>query len=296
MKVIKFVYKRLLVRLYLIFLIGFVTTILIAEITAPKIPILGFHSIINSANPEDKIFKNQKIQVMNYPREEIEKFLDYLLLRNFWFLTAQDFYDYFIQSKPLPAEYIGRKSIMLSFDDGYKTIQTNLLPILEKLEKKHQRKIKVVLFINSGNLDKIENKSSIHLTCNDLREGLQKGFYDIQSHGLLHKKLTEIKTPDLIAELKNSQLELRRCTQDLDPNNQVAVHLAYPFGASNSKVEKYASQYYLSGYLYNGLIMKLGRLSNNYQIPRLTINRKHFPNRLINMAEKSYKLEKQDKG
>jgi len=297
MKLIKFVYKTLFIRLLLIFLIGLTTTYLIADLTAPRVPLLGFHGVIDIYKPEDKVFKDQKVQVMNYPKQEMEKFLDYLLLRDFWFLFTQDFYDYFIlKSKPLPPEYVGRKSIMLSFDDGYKTIHTNLLPILEKLEKKYQRKAKVVLFINPGNLDKLENNSSIHLTCNDLREGLQKGFYDVQSHGLTHKKLTEINNQDLDVELKQAQIKLRQCTQGLDPNHQVAVHFAYPFGATNSKVEKYTSKYYLSGYLYNSQIMKMGWLGSNYQIPRLTINRKHSPNRLIEAAERSYKLVKKEKG
>jgi hypothetical protein len=52
------------------------------------------------------------------------------------------------KSQQIPPEHIGQKPIMLSFDDGYKNIYTNLLPILEKLETKYGRKVKVVLFVN----------------------------------------------------------------------------------------------------------------------------------------------------
>lgn len=289
---IQLIYTKLYVRLGLLFLVGLAATFLYFDLTAPKIPVFGFHSLINLQNPNDRPFLKSSFKQMNYQRQDFEKFLGYLMHHNFWFLTSEELYNYFIiKSKQIPAEHVGQKPIMLSFDDGYKNIYTNLIYSLERLEKKYERKIKVVLFINPGTLADYVSNASEHMTCNDLRDGFKQGFYDIQSHGLTHKNLTKINDRDLLAELGQAQSNLRKCIADLDPEKKVANHIAYPYGASNSKVEEYASQYYLSGYLYNSKIMKLPQLGNHYKISRITVNDTHSPERLIKMAEKALKIK-----
>lgn len=296
MKSIKLKSKNFLIRIWLAFLVLLATILLILNLIAPKIPLLGFHTIIDIHKHEDRPFEASVFQSMNYFNPDMEVLLDYLVSQNYWFISAQDLYDYFLtKAQKIPSEHIGQKPIMLSFDDGYKNVYTNLLPMLEKIENKYGRKVKVVLFVNPGTLADYQSNSSIHMTCKDLRAGLEKGFYDIQSHGLNHKKLTDLDTQDLIREVAEAQVKLRECTQDLDPNKTVASHLAYPYGASNKKVEEYALKYYLSGYLYNSRIMKLGWVRNNYQIPRLSVNWKKSPSRLIQMAESSSKLTKTER-
>ena len=208
------------------------------------------------------------------------------------FLSTEELYDYFItKSKPIPPERIGQQPIMLSFDDGYKNIYTNLIYTLERLEKQYGKKVKVVLFVNPGTLADYVSNASIHMTCNDLRDGIKKGYFDVQSHGLTHKNLTKINEQELITELGQAQTDLRKCTAGLDAGQKVASHIAYPFGASNPKVEKYAAKYYESGYLYNSKILKLPSLRDYFQISRLTVNESHSPNQLIKIAEKALKIK-----
>lgn len=292
MKFIKLILKKLYVRIGLAFLVGLAATFLYFHFTAPKIPIFGFHSIINIQNPNDRPFLSSSFKQMNYQRQDLEKFLGHLMYHNYWFVTSEELYDYFVtKSKPIPSEHIGQKPIMLSFDDGYKNVYTNLIYTLERIEKKYQKKVKVVVFINPGTLADYVSNASIHMTCNDLREGIKKGFYDVQSHGLTHKNLTKISEQELIAELAQAQTDLRKCVEGLDPDNKVASHIAYPFGASNREVEKYASKYYLSGYLYNSKMMKLPKLRNHYQISRITVNDRHSAKELIKMAEKALTIK-----
>jgi peptidoglycan/xylan/chitin deacetylase (PgdA/CDA1 family) len=182
---------------------------------------------------------------------------------------------------------------MITFDDSYKTFYTNLLPILENLASKYNQKVKVVLFINPGTMAKSDRKTAYNITCKQLREGLEKGFFDIQSHGQNHKKLTTLSKEDLTYELEAAQLELRKCTAGLDPQKTVASHIAYPYGATNQTVEKYAAKYYKSGYLYNSRFFRPSWLKNKYQIPRLTVNRQKPPKGLIQVAEKSLKIKSQ---
>lgn len=268
-------------------------TWLILELTTPRIPLLGFHGIIGVDTPTPKT----ELIEMDYPQSELELFIEYLITHNYWFLTTQELYDYFLtKSKPIPYEHLNQKPIMLSFDDGYKTVYTNLIPFLDKIEEKYSKKVKIVLFVNPGTLAKPKSTASTHLKCQDLREGFKKGFYDIQSHGLNHKNLTQLSSQELINELLKAQIQLRKCTEGLDPEQKVASHLAYPYGAYNERVEYYASKYYLSSYLYNSRILKYFRLRNYYEIPRLTVNRHKPASRLIKMAEKSHPIKKKKQG
>jgi peptidoglycan/xylan/chitin deacetylase (PgdA/CDA1 family) len=254
------------------------------EYTKPVVPIFGFHGIVDTKN-------NINAEEMHYSKQELEKFLEYLILHDYWFLTTQDLYDFFLtKSQPIPAEREKQKPIMISFDDGYKSVHTKLLPILYKLEKKYKTKVKVVLFINPGQLAHQENSNSNKLGCLELREGLKAGFYDIQSHGLNHKDLTKLSRRGLVNELLKARTILRRCTQDLDSKQKVASHFAYPFGTTNKQVEAYVYKYYLSGYLYNNQILNYSCLKNYYQIPRLIVNRQISTQKLIQMTEESYSM------
>ncbi|AFZ60409.1 polysaccharide deacetylase family protein [Anabaena cylindrica FACHB-243] len=248
----------------------------------PTIPILGFHGIVKFQN---NLRQSSNLE-MDYKQQEIEKLLEYLVTQDYWFLTTQDLYDFFLtKSKEIPYEHRNKKMIMLTFDDGYKTIYTNLLPILSKLEKKYGKKIKVVLFISPSTLANNDGIPATHLRCQELRKGWQKGFFDIQSHGNNHQNLTKISQPEVISELLLARIKLRKCLDDLDPEQKVASHIAYPYGAYNKQVEKYVTKYYLSGYLYNDKLLNYTCLKDNYKIPRLMVNRTKSSQELIGIIQ-----------
>ena len=277
--------SKRLVSFLLAFLLTLSITKVIAEIVTVKIPVFGFHDIVDSQNSQERPPLRPEFQ-SDYTQQNLEFFLDNLVRDNYWFMSTQELYDYYLSNpkKPLPPEHLYQKKVMITFDDGYKSVYTHLLPILEKLENKYGKKAKVVLFINPGFIGHhgtILDKAN----CQELREGFQKGFYDLQSHGLNHENLTTIPVKSLERELGYAQIQLRKCTQDLDIDETVGSHIAYPYGAVNKIAEKYIAQYYLSGYLYNSLTLKFGFLpANKYHIPRLTANKKHSVKKLTSMA------------
>ena len=292
MKSIKFNYKNLFLSWGLSLLIFLFTSFLILQLTTPKIPLFGFHGIIDIENPDPNYVPDK----MEYSKQDLEVFIEYLIRHNYWFLNSQDLYEFFLlKSKHIPPDHLNQKPILISFDDSYKTVYTNLIPILDKLKEKYGKQVKVVLFVNPGTLAKPGSTASTHLECRELREGLKKGFYDIQSHGLTHKNLTQLSPKILVNELLQAQTQLRQCTQGIDSEQKVASHLAYPYGAYNKQVETYASKYYLSSYLYNTRILKYCWLKNYYEIPRITVNRGKSPNQLIKIAEKSHQIKKKEK-
>jgi hypothetical protein len=79
----------------LAFIVVLATIWLILNLTAAKIPLLGFHTIIDIHKQEDRPFQASVFQAMNYFKPDMEVLLDYLVQQNYWFISAQELYDYF---------------------------------------------------------------------------------------------------------------------------------------------------------------------------------------------------------
>lgn len=284
---------KAILKNYQTYLISFCLTLslilipnqLVKAINPISIPIFSLHEVVDLNKLSKASFQN--LSLYNNTKQDLEKFLDYLVSNKYWFLSTQELSKYFIEkSQPIPSEHLSQKPIMLTFDDGYKGVHTHLLPILESLLKKYGTTAKLVLFVNSSSIN-----SAAHLTCDDLREGLNKGFYDVQSHSFHHYDLTKLSDNQLKFELTEAQKNLRQCTQGLDSNQTVGLSLAYPYGSFDARVQKLVSEYYLSGYSYDNLVLKTEQLTNKYQIPRLNITKNTSLTKMIQLAESSSRLK-----
>jgi len=291
--IFRLLHKTQIIYLVLIFLISIGISGWTVESYFVRIPILGFHDIVNIQNsaelpPQRKAFST------DYTKQDFAVFLEYLVQHNYWLLSSQDLYLYFIEkSKPIPPQHERQKPIMITFDDGYKGVHTNALPILEKLSFIYKEKGKFVLFVNPHFLGvDMGGEFLPHTSCNDLREGYKKGFYDIQSHGFSHKNLTTLNGKNLELEISKSKLILRKCMSNLDKNKLVGAHIAYPYGASDREVESILPKYHLTGFLYDDNLLRVSRLRNNYRISRMTVSKDMSPTDLIRIAEKASTLRK----
>ncbi|MEL7035580.1 MAG: polysaccharide deacetylase family protein [Cyanobacteria bacterium J06592_8] len=266
------------------------------SITNPpiRVPIFGFHNIVDLEKSNQTNIKPLYFQ-HDYRKRRLYTFLNYLVENNYWFLTSQDLFTYFIQkSQPIPPEYLNRKPVMITFDDGYSGIHENVLPILKDLKQNYDQTVKIVLFINPGYMGVNIKDFVPHMSCDDLRDGYIRGFYDIQSHGFSHKNLTKLDIKNVELELDKAKTKLRECTADLDPNKWVAAHIAYPYGAVTWKVQKYLPKYHLTGYLYDGIMSRPNRLRNPFQISRVPVNRYTTVHQLIRIANRATRIKRLD--
>lgn len=250
-----------------------------------SVPIFSLHEVVDlNKLPKPSL---PDLSLYNNTKQDLEKFLVYLVNNKYWFLSTQEVSKYFIEkSQPIPSEHLSQKPIMLTFDDGYKGVHTHLLPILESLQKKYGTTAKLVLFVNPHTIN-----SAAHLTCDDLREGFSKGFYDIQSHSFHHYDLTKLSDEQLTFEFTEAQQFLSQCTQGLEANQTLGLHLAYPYGSFDARVQTLASKYYLSGYSYENLALQTTRLPNKYQLPRLNITKNTSLTKMIQLAESASRLK-----
>ncbi|MEK0182532.1 MAG: polysaccharide deacetylase family protein [Oscillatoriales cyanobacterium] len=291
--IFRLLHKTKIIYLVLIFLISIGISGWTVESYFVRIPILGFHDIVNIQNSAE-LPPHRNAFSTDYTKQDLAVFLEYLFQQNYWFLSSQDLYLYFIEkSKPIPPQHEGQKPIMITFDDGYKGVHTNALPLIEKLSFIYKEKGKFVLFVNPHFLGvDMGGEFLPHTSCNDLREGYKKGFYDIQSHGFSHKNLTTLNGKNLELEISKSKLILRKCMSNLDKNKLVGAHIAYPYGASDREVESILPKYHLTGFLYDDNLLRVSRLRNNYRISRMTVSKDMSPTDLIRIAEKASTLRK----
>jgi poly-beta-1,6-N-acetyl-D-glucosamine N-deacetylase len=257
----------------------------ITEILIDEIAIFGFHDIVDLSNEKEVPPKRPKLDG-DYIKQDLEQFLTYLLEHNYWFLSAQDLYDYFVKPNPdpIPPEHQKQKKVAIAIDDGYENAHHNLLALSESLEKQYGKKITIIWFINPPFMG-VPGKELDHASCDELKEGVKQGYYDLQSHGSNHTDFTTLSPQKLKDDVSNAQIILRKCVGNLDKNGTVGKHIAYPNGGVNPQVVEIVAKYYESGYLYNNSTFKVGRIKDVYHIPRISIHNRLKVNRLIRLAE-----------
>ena len=119
--------------------------------------------------------------------------------------------------------------ISLAFDDGWSSIYTNGLPILE------QYGMVSTQYLISGKLN-----TTNYMTTAQAQAFLDAGS-EIGSHTVTHPDLTTLTNGQLVAELSNSQATLRQLF-----GSTVATDFASPYGTYNATTLAAIQQYYQS--------------------------------------------------
>ncbi len=266
------------------FLLGLILVMIGGELLIEKIAIFGFHDIIEIDNPRNQPPQRPEFSA-DYSINKFEAFLRELVARNYWFLSSQDLYNYYFKTPPdpIPVNYKSRPKVMVTIDDGYREAHLNVLPLLEQLHRETVEKLTVVWFINSSFMG-VPGSYLEHASCEELREGVIRGYYDIQSHGANHDNLTLISEEEVHKEVGRSQQELRDCLAGLEGTETVANHISYPFGAIDDNALEIVKLYHQSGYLYNTRSLRLTPFRDPYFIPRQTVNRNTSVGRLLRLA------------
>jgi len=165
-----------------------------------SIPVLMYHSIGPARlNP----------YVVSTNRFNLD--MKYLKDNKFTTLSTDELYDFMVKNKPVP-----KKSVLITFDDGYEDNYTNAFPILKKY------KFKATIFVITGYVDNAKQ----FLTSAQLKE-MQENGIDIESHTNLHEKLgiynyaSQLKTLEISKEYLENTL------------HKTVKYIAYPFGSYN---------------------------------------------------------------
>ncbi len=170
-----------------------------------SVPVLMYHSIGKAKfNP----------YVVSTDRFNLD--MQYLNENGFTTLSTDELYDFMANNKPIP-----KKSVLITFDDGYEDNYTNAFPILKKYN------FKATIFVITSTID----KSKHYLSSAQLKE-MQSNGIDIESHTNLHDKLGTYSYDAQIKTLKISKQYIEKTL------NKTVKYISYPFGSYNSDTLK----------------------------------------------------------
>lgn len=187
------------------------------------LPIIMYHQITLHPNRANKF---------TVTLEQLEKDFAYIKSQGYTTITVKDLTDWVENGKKLPA-----KPVMLTFDDGYETAYTLLLPLLQKYEMKA-----VVSIIGSAVdlfTEKVDHNTSYsHLTWEEVDSLVSSKYVEVQNHTYnLHSKKNGRKglrrksgeNAETYRKLLEEDLNL---LQDklADRTGYLSTAVAYPFG------------------------------------------------------------------
>lgn len=119
--------------------------------------------------------------------------------------------------------------ISLTFDDGWSSIYTNGMPILQKYGYASTQ------YLISGTLNTPDYMTTAMV------QSMKSSGHEIASHTVTHADLTKLTNAQLTTELANSQSSLRSLF-----GADVAQNFASPYGTYNANTLAYIKQYYQS--------------------------------------------------
>lgn len=160
---------------------------------------------------------------------------------------------------------VRRKSIVLTFDDGYSDFLENAVPILRN------HAFPAALFIVAGETGGVSHWRSLELqrpllSWDEIREIAKMG-HEIGSHGLHHRDLTSLCFKDLEMEINISK-ELIENSMGVPVNA-----FSYPWGKSDARVENAVQEAGYDCAVTVGSTLANGPETNRFRLQRKTMER-----------------------
>ena len=228
---------------------------LLAQPEPEGFPILEYH-MVQQDTPEDSY-------AYNVPVEDFQQQLDYLQQEGYTTISIRDF----LRAKKGLFQ-LPEKPIILTFDDGYESNYTELLPILE------ERGLKATIFMVTNSIGK-DN----YLTWQQLKD-LEKRGIEIGSHTANHLPLTEMSLDEARDEVKLSKLLM-------EWNGMKTLYtLSYPNGKYTTDLEQMLKEEeYLAAVTGDAGLNTFD--TDPYQLQRINI-----PHPIFGLAEFKWRLLK----
>tara|TARA_B100001057_G_scaffold465707_1_gene522111 strand:- start:244 stop:954 length:711 start_codon:yes stop_codon:yes gene_type:complete len=161
-----------------------------------------------------------------------------------------------------------KNQIILTFDDGYKDILVNALPILKKYNFKATCFFVTNLIGKNNNWDNKKENYKIKELMNpdDIKKWYENGM-SVQSHSHNHLDLTKLSDMEIINELEYSKKYLQ------EKFNIMSDVFCYPFGKVNRNVYEITKKIYKNAVTTNRSRYNINK-HNRILIPRIDMGKK----------------------
>lgn len=163
------------------------------------VPVLYYHSI-NPSEDNELILSPDRLRAQ----------LQYILDAGYTPLTISEMYGYLTNSMPIP-----KKSILITFDDGYMDNYVYAYPILKELG------IKATIFLMTVGVDE-----GFYISSDNMKEMSDNGI-DIQCHTVTHPHLSTLSYDEQLKEITESRDFIKNVT------GKDVIAFAYPYGDYN---------------------------------------------------------------
>ncbi|MCI7802406.1 MAG: polysaccharide deacetylase family protein [Floccifex porci] len=227
--------KRYLIILSLFLIISCLYT------TRDSIPVLGYHNIVKDEEKE-KISDRYTLSQSQFMEQ-----MQYLYDHQYQTLTLDEFYECYTTNKQFP-----KKSIVLTFDDGYASINTIVKPILKQFNFQAS-----CFVIGKHCIDDKEQFVKLKDMINDETISFYSHSYNLHRFCQYQK---------IIETLSFEQIE-----KDFDKNKVDHTYFAYPYGKSVKDIESiFERKQVKMAFSYNQF-HNASKWDDIYHIPRYAI-------------------------
>lgn len=191
-----------------------------------RLPIVMYHHFLKDSKSWGKYVISP---------DDFERDIVYLKEKGYEFIVTEDLIDFAYGGKPLPP-----KPIMLTFDDGYLSNYTYILPILEKHNAKAVISIIGTLADQYSEIQD-HNVAYGHLSWEEIKELVDSPYVEIQNHSYnMHNIKMQRKgcgklPGESLEEYKRVLIEDIAKTQEImkEKTGYTPTAFAYPFGEYN---------------------------------------------------------------
>lgn len=210
-----------------------------------KVVILTYHNVLDKLDDDPKT-------TVNISSKKFESQIKWLAKHNYKSLSMDEFYDWKVNNKKIP-----RKSILITFDDGWDSFYNTAVPILEKYDMKAS-----VFIIWKYSENQSKNDENIYMTLEEI-EKVNKEHKNMQilshSYNLHEKEYADSND----YELYNNDMK------KVETYKKGIKYYAYPYGRRNDNyIKALKNNDYKLAFTF-GPYDYVRKDDDNYQIPRL---------------------------
>ena len=209
-------------------------------------------------NIEDKgviVLMYHRFEENKYPSTNIKiadfiKQIDLIKKKNFFFIHANDFENDLVNFK-------GKKKILLTIDDAFKSFYDQAWPILKR------DKIPFILFVNTREIG-----SNGYMTWNQIKEISKEKFVHIGNHSYSHDYLVDKSDGEI-------RYDIELAIADFKKNlGYSSTFFSYPFGEYSINFKDVIKNFGFK-YAFGQHSGVVDETKNFYELPRFSINEKY---------------------
>lgn len=233
--------------------------------TSTSVAVLVYHRIIRSKNFREGLhIKQGEINPTVVSYNQFKEQMKYLYSHHYTTLSLKEFYNWLISGRQVP-----NKSVLITFDDGFKSVYANAYPILKKYQ------FRATDFIITSKLKPINQsyhpENGQYLSIKNIKASCD--LINYQSHTYNDHYLNKYKMSSMITDSDSSvKKDLQTSIKNLNGHH---LAFAYPYGQYDDMDIRIIKGLFNMAFTAPGSIKdnsKVTPSTNPYKIPRYSIS------------------------